>query len=173
MLEFYTRVESMGFSTWIRESGSLWSYPIVLTLHTMGLAMLVGFNWAVDFRLLGFAPNVPLSSMGRFFPVMWFGFWINLVSGIILLMADATTKMTSWVFGVKMVFIVIGMIVLRKIQTKVFHSDVVHTSDVKGLPSHAKMLAAFSLVCWVMATVAGRLMAYLGPQVGLVGPQIK
>ena len=36
MYEFYSWVESTAFSTWIRESGSLWSYPIVLTLHTMG-----------------------------------------------------------------------------------------------------------------------------------------
>jgi len=172
MHEFYSWVESLAFSTWIRESGSLWSYPIVLTLHTMGLAILVGFNWAVDFRLLGFGETVPLSSMAKYFPVMWFGFWINLFSGIILLMADATTKMTSWVFGVKMIFIVIGMIVLRKIQVKVFHS-IDQKDKLSYISPDAKVLAMVSLVCWVMATTAGRLMAYLGPQVGLTGPQIK
>lgn len=169
MHEFYSWVESTGFSTWIRESGSLWSYPLVLTLHTVGLALLVGFNWAVDFRLLGFAESVPLNSMGRYFPVMWFGFWINLITGIVLLMADATTKMTSWVFGVKMIFIILGMIVLRKIQTKVFQVP----DPAKAIASGGKVLASVSLACWVLATVAGRLMAYLGPQVGLTGPQIK
>jgi len=167
MHEFYSAVESMRFSTWIRESGSLWSYPIVLTLHTMGLAILVGFNWAVDLRLLGFAPSVPVGSMKNFFPLMWFGFWINLVSGVILLMADATTKMTSWVFGVKMLFVILGMIILRKIQTGVFHPE------KEDLVQDGKLLAGLSLACWVLATTAGRLMAYLGPQVGLSGPQIK
>jgi hypothetical protein len=167
MHEFYSAVESMRFSTWIRESGSIWSYPIVLTLHTMGLAILVGFNWAVDLRLLGFAPSVPVGSMKNFFPLMWFGFWINLISGIILLMADATTKMTSWVFGVKMLFVILGMIILRKIQTGVFHPE------KEDLLHDGKLLAGLSLACWVLATTAGRLMAYLGPQVGLSGPQIK
>ncbi len=167
MNEFYSAVESLRFSTWIRESGSIWSYPIVLTLHTMGLAILVGFNWAVDLRLLGFAPSVPVGSMKNFFPLMWFGFWINLVSGVILLMADATTKMTSWVFGVKMLFVILGMIILRKIQTGVFHPE------KEDLVQDGKLLAGLSLTCWVLATTAGRLMAYLGPQVGLSGPQIK
>jgi len=169
LMPFYIWVESTPYATWIRESGSLWAYPIVLTLHTVGLAMLVGFNWAINLRLLGFASGVPVMAMERFFKVMWWGFWINLVSGVILLMADATTKMTSWVFGVKMFFIVAGMIILRRIQVKVFHLPDLD----KLIPRYAKVMAAASLGCWVMATTAGRLTAYLGPQVGLTGPQIK
>ena len=168
MHEFYNWVESTDFSIWVRESGSLWSYPSILTLHTVGLGILVGFNWAVDLRLLGFARHVPVKSLERFFPVMWFGFWINLISGIVLLIADATTKMTSWVFGVKMIFVLLGMIVLRKIQLSIFDGK-----DLAVLPSNARILAGISVACWVLATTAGRLMAYLGPQVGLAGPQIK
>jgi len=166
MFEFYTWVESWEFSTWIRESGSLWAYPIVLTLHTVGLGLLVGFNWALDFRLLGFAPGVPRSSMSRFFPVMWLGFWINLVSGLILLAADATTKMTSWVFGVKMLFVILGVVVLRIIQKSVFTDA--HLDGAGARPGRA--LAVISVVCWVLAITAGRLTAYLGPQVGLISP---
>lgn len=154
----------MPFSTWIRESGSLLAYPIVLTLHTAGLALLVGFNWAVDLRLLGLASSVPVTAMERFFKVMWWGFWINLLTGIVLLMADATTKMTSWVFGVKMAFIVIAMLVLRQLQYKVFRLPDLN----KLIPQSAKVLAGVSMFCWIMATTAGRLMAYLGPQVGQI-----
>jgi len=169
LYQFYQWVEATPYATWIRESGSLWAYPIVLTLHTFGLALLVGFNWAVDLRLLGFASAVPLLSMQKFFKVMWWGFWINAISGVVLLMADATTKMTSWVFGVKMIFIVIAMIVLRRMQVKVFRLPDITTL----IPQNAKVMAGVSLACWVMATTAGRLMAYLGPQVGLVIPPVK
>jgi hypothetical protein len=164
--DFYYWIESLAFSSWLRESGSLWSYPIVLTLHTIGLGVLVGFNLAVNLRLLGVASEVPISSMQRFFSVMWWGFWINLISGVVLLMADATTKMTSWVFGVKMLFVVLGVIILRRIQAAVFDPS------PAALEQRGKMLAILSLVCWVMATTAGRMMAYLGPQVGLAGPQV-
>jgi hypothetical protein len=107
-----------------------------------------------------------MGSMQKFFPVMWWGFWINLLSGIVLLLADATTKMTSWVFGVKMLFVILGMIVLRKIQTGVFHPD------REDLQKDGRLLASLSIACWILATTAGRLMAYLGPQVGLAGPQV-
>jgi sulfopyruvate decarboxylase TPP-binding subunit len=34
--------------------------------------------------------------MRGLFPVMWVGFWINALSGIALLIADATTMIVSW-----------------------------------------------------------------------------
>ena len=37
-------VESWSLSVWVRESGSLWSYPTVLFLHTAGLAFAVGMS---------------------------------------------------------------------------------------------------------------------------------
>ena len=89
MHEYLTALEQTGLATWVRESNSLWAYPTVLTLHTVGLGVLVGANWALDFRLLGVAPRVPLAPLRRLFPLMWFGFWINAVTGVLLLMADA------------------------------------------------------------------------------------
>jgi hypothetical protein len=157
MYEFYQALENTGFSTWIRESGSIWAYPIVLTLHTVGLGIIVGFNWAVDLRLLGVASQIPIQSMERFFPWMWTGFWINAGSGVILTIADATTKMTSWVFGVKMALIAVAIVVLMQIHRRVFVQKT----------SNGKVLAAVSILLWVLATTAGRLMAYIGPVSGL------
>ncbi len=159
MNEIYQAMENTGFATWIRESGSIWAYPIVLSLHAIGMGMLVGFNWALDLRLLGVAPQVPLMSMERYIPWAWYGFWINAISGVVLTFADATTKMTSWVFGVKMGLILIAVIVLMQIKKKVFIN---HTSN-------GKMLAALSLALWAFAITAGRLMAYIGPVSGLKG----
>lgn len=121
-MEFLSWLENTQFCTWIRGSGSIWAYPLVLTLHTTGMGILVGFNWALDLRLLGVARQIPVLAMEKFFKVMWIGFWVNLVTGIVLLAADATTKMTSWVFGVKMFFIVLAMIVLVKLEKTVFRS---------------------------------------------------
>jgi len=157
-MEFLQWVEQLAFSTWVRESGSLYGYSLILTLHTIGLALLVGISFAVDLRLLGFNSNTPLAPYERFFPVLWFGFWLNAVSGVVLLMADATTKMINPVFYVKMTLIglaVWNVAIIRK-----------HLSDVTP-PANAKMLACISLLLWVGATTAGRLMAYLGPVAGL------
>jgi hypothetical protein len=194
-MEFLSWLENTEFCTWIRGSGSIWAYPLVLTLHTTGMGILVGFNWALDLRLLGVARQIPVLAMEKFFKVMWIGFWVNLVTGIILLAADATTKMTSWVFGVKMLFIVLAMIVLVKMHKTVFvnpanlhqgaasRGPVVQASraglqtvavlepsvagEAQFVPANAKLLAILSLVFWTFSITAGRLMAYLGPQTGV------
>ena len=47
--------------------GYLAAFPIILILHTVGLAFLVGANVALDARMLGVARGVPLSAMLPFF----------------------------------------------------------------------------------------------------------
>ena len=72
MLEFLSWLEQTAFCSWIRDSGSIWAYPLVLTLHTTGMGVLVGFNWAIDLRLLNVAKQMPVPSMEKFFRIMWF-----------------------------------------------------------------------------------------------------
>ena len=62
-------LEGTALATWVRESPSLWAYPTVLTLHTVGLGIVVGASAVVDFRLLGFAPRIPLPSLSPLFRV--------------------------------------------------------------------------------------------------------
>ena len=77
MMELLEALEASPFSTWVRESPSIWAYPTVLTLHTVGLAVLVGANWMLDLRALGFEPAIPAAVLSRAFPAMWAGFWLN------------------------------------------------------------------------------------------------
>ena len=163
-MDVLLRLEQAGFFTWVRESSSLWAYPTILFLHTIGLATLVGVNAGIDLRILGFAPELPLAPMTRLFPIIWAAFGINAVSGTILLIADATTKVTNPVFFVKMVFIALALVNLRLLRTRVFGDPLV---DKQPLSTSARILAITSLIFWVGATTAGRLMAYIGPVSGL------
>lgn len=149
---------------WVRESGSLLGYPTILFLHTLGLATVAGLSGAIDLRLLGVASKVPLSSLTRFFPFIWMAFGLTALTGVVLLIADAETKLASPVFYVKMVFIVLALINLNLLKRRIFADPNV---DTRPLPSQATLLALSSLLFWVGATTAGRLMAYLGPVGGL------
>ena len=40
-MELLASLENSGFGIWLRESPSIWAYPTVLTLHTLGLGVLV------------------------------------------------------------------------------------------------------------------------------------
>jgi len=160
MMEFLASLEGSALATWIRESSSLWAYPTVLFLHTIGMATVVGVNAGIDLRILGFAPELPLAPMIRFFPVMWAAFAINALSGIALVIADATTKLTNPVFYVKMVFIALAVINLWLVRTRVVRDPVI---DMSPVSTNAKILAVTSLIFWLGAITAGRLLAYLGP----------
>jgi hypothetical protein len=157
-MEFLSSIENSAFSEWVRTSPSLWAYPGILFLHTVGLAIVVGISVVVDLRLLGFVRQIPVAPLEPFFPVMWVGFWINAVSGTVLLAQDARAKLTSPVFGIKMTLIglaVVDMVLIRRV---VFRDPDLDTS----VPGAGQFLAAASIVLWLGATTAGRLMAYLG-----------
>ena len=167
MMQFLTWLEQLQFSTWIRESGSLWAYPLVLSLHAMGMSFVVGVSFAVDLRILGFGSGLPLRPFEKFFPFMWLGFWVNTISGIILLIADATTKFSNYVFYIKMGFIIVAVWLIGRIHKTLFlHPELV---DSNHAPMQAKALAWISIICWLGSITAGRLMAYLGPVSGLTG----
>jgi hypothetical protein len=155
-MELLEAIEASAYPTFVRESPSLWAYTFVLSLHAMGLAIVVGFSAAIALRLLGFARAIPLAPLGRLFPVMYVGFWINALSGLALLAANATGMLTNPLFYAKFVFIVGGVLVMRWLRHTVFDERVADAEQV----APARKLAIASLACWALAVVAGRLTAY-------------
>jgi hypothetical protein len=156
-MDWLSTLEGTALATWVRESGSLWGYPLILTLHTVGLAMLVGASTVVDLRLLG-ASQLPLPPFERLFTVVWLGFAINAASGTLLFMSDATAKGAQLVFWIKLGCIGVGVAVARLMQRRLF--AVRGDASTTGAPS-GRGLAVTSLLAWLGAITAGRLMAYL------------
>lgn len=167
MLSFFASVEQSSLSVWIRESGTIWSFPTILLLHTLGMSIVAGGNAILDLVLLGFWPGqTPIKPLEKYFPLIWAGFWLNAATGTLLLMADATSKLTSLDFYVKMAFIFAGVAVLYVMRKRVFLNPEVDQAPVTGV---AKGLAWASLICWFGAITAGRLLAYVGPVSGPPG----
>ena len=162
-MSFLLSLENSAFGTWVRESKSLWAYPSILFLHTVGLGFLVGLNAAIDLRILGVARKMPLAPMEKFFKIMWAAFWVNALSGIALLIADATTKLANPVFYIKMSFVALAIINMAALRRRVFRGT---SMDVARF---GRALAITSLIFWGGAITAGRLMAYFGPVSGAPG----
>ena len=130
--------------------------PAVLTLHTIGLGVLVGGNAVLDLRLLGWGRAIPLAPLEKLFPVMWIGFWVNALSGVALFVGDATTKGTTWVFMTKarnhrrrrcvVVRAQAGLRARRRRRRR--------NTDEPGA-------CRSSLALWFLAIVTGRYMAYV------------
>ena len=152
----FSWIEATAFSTWLRESPSLWVFPFVLILHTVGLAFLVGANVAIDVRVLGLAPGVPLRTLARYHLVMWIGFWINAASGLLLLTAYPTKALTNPLFYIKLLLIAAALWLAAAIRARMA-ADGVPASAAAG---PLRMLALASLACWGLSITAGRFLAY-------------
>ena len=157
MTSLFVWVESSAFSVWVRESNSVLAFPTILSLHTIGIGLVAGLNAAIDLRILGFAPQVPLMEMRRFFPVVWIGFWLNASSGVVLLIGYPTKALTNPVFYSKLVFIALGMAALMQMKNHVFRGQ---QADENPVSRKGRMLAIASLACWAGAITTGRFLAY-------------
>src|SRR5688500_14785452 len=120
MMDLLAALEASALSRLVVETDSIWSYPTILTLHTLGLGLLVGGSWALALRLLGIGRTIPLGPLRALFPMMWLGFWINAVTGSMLFVADATTRGTSALFMAKLSFVAIGVMTIVFIRRKVY-----------------------------------------------------
>lgn len=160
MNDFLASIEQLSISTWIREGGAIYGYALILFMHTIGLGLVAGITFLMNLRLLGYT-NMALKPLTRLYPLILFGFYLNLLTGTLLLMADATTKLNNWDFWLKMVLVAVGLVIQKRIQAKM----VAEPGD--GIPAGIRGLAWLSLLCWFGAILAGRLLAYVGPVAGL------
>jgi hypothetical protein len=156
---FLLWLESTSLSQWVVGSDSIFAFPGILTFHAIGMGFAVGINAAIDLRILGVAAGVPLADMRRFVPFLWFGFWMNAVSGVLLLIGYPTKALTNPVFYLKLALIAAGMVLFVRISRRVFGDPQYAQSGVPS-PQPLRRLAIVSLICWTAAITAGRFLAY-------------
>jgi hypothetical protein len=156
-MAFFRSLQDSAFTDWFLGSDSIWTYPTVLTLHTVGMAILVGASFVIHLRILQVAGAIPLHRLQALYRFVWFGFAVNLLSGLVLFVTEAADRIVDPVFYIKMCSIAaalsFGSIVKR---------NAIDRTDPQHVPSaSSRFLAAASLGLWTVAIVSGRLMAYL------------
>jgi len=152
-------LESSDFSAWIRTE--LWGWPLALTVHALGTALVVGFVILIGMRLLGLFESIPYSSLYRLFPVIWVGLALQFLSGFILWAAKPTRYVADGAFVLKSLLIVVGIVL-----TLYFYGMIKREAaswDANGaISSRAVTFVAASLLVWCTVLIAGRLTGYLG-----------
>jgi hypothetical protein len=152
-------LESLPLSVWVHESPSVWAQPTVLTLHTMGMGVLVGASWMLDLRLLGISPNIPLSAYRWVFRAVAVSLTVNVVTGVLLFAQRATSLGTAIPFLIKMGLVIASVATLVPLRSLVFDDD----PEQREVTGRARLLAIASILAWTGAITAGRLLAYLVP----------
>jgi hypothetical protein len=159
----------MAFLEWLQETWvgvlvaqSLWGYPLLETIHTIGMAMMIGSLGLINLRVLGYKPELPLLPIRQLLPLAWLGFTLNAVSGTLLFTSDAVYFFNSYTFRIKMVLIILGGINAALLGQRVFRDAAapVGASPAPQPTAGTKWIALLSLVFWFGAVCAGRLIAY-------------
>jgi uncharacterized membrane protein len=162
-------IEGSGLAARIRESRLL--FPLLESVHVIGLALVFGTIAIVDLRLLGVA------SAQRSFRRMasdilrwtWAAFAVTAVTGSLMFMTNAAVYYGNAYFRAKMV-----LLVLAGVNVLVFEltaGRTVHRWDrAPSAPPVARSLAALSLLIWVGVIVAGRVIGFTTSRAAQVEP---
>ena len=157
----------MAFLEWLEMSAlaelvavSLWGYPIMLSLHAVGLAVVVGVLAMVDLRVMGCFSSMEIVPMRKLINLAKAGFIVNLLSGFALFSSQATYFIGHKAFIIKIIAIVLAIVnavILKSMLAKNAES----WDQGTAISMNAKLLAFSSLILWSVAMIAGRLIAYV------------
>ena len=156
----FSWLETTVVANWV--ALSLWAYPALLSLHIVGLAIVVGIFFTRDLRLAGFVRGIDPRMFANLAPLAWFGFAVNLISGLLLFTSQATVFATNLPFLIKISCIVAGMALARVIHRRLRQQSVSSLQYMSALSDETSLrpLALLSLTIWIGAIGAGRLIAY-------------
>jgi len=149
-------IQDLPISAAIAESDSLWwGYAWWLFVHAVGMGLTAGIGFIVCLRLLGVGQQIPLSSLRVLFRLFWVGFYLNLVSGTLLFMTDATGIARVWELYAKLVCLAFALIAMSRLRRVVDSTE----SD-RAIPPSIQKTAVACLVLWLAVITSGRLIAY-------------
>jgi hypothetical protein len=118
----------------------------------------VGASVIVHLRVWQVGAGIPMAQFRLMYRIIWAGFTINLLSGLVLFVTEAADRVVDPVFYIKLAAIFaalwLGVVVKRRVIDPDRPMQPSNTAPVRSL-------SAASLALWTTAIVAGRLMAYL------------
>lgn len=150
----FAAIEQSPFSVWMRED--LYAYFIALIFHSLGMALLVGGGVVVSLAGMGLTGSAPLARFRGFFPVMWFGAVLAIVSGVALLFGYPAKALTNPVFALKFVFLIGAALLVRQMARKLY--PVVESGE--AAPAWGRRLAIAALLLWLAGVAAGKLLLH-------------
>lgn len=151
-------IESTAYVQWVLAGA--WGYPIMLVMHAIGLAMILGVMFLVNLRLLGIYHTIPYTSLHDLMRIAWTGIGINIFSGVSIFLTQIPQYLTSAPFLFKMFMIICGIVNLAYMQ-KTLRLQAAGWETTGEAPPIAQGLAWSSLFFWITAVVTGRLIAYI------------
>jgi len=140
---------------------SRWAFPTTLSVHLLGLVLLVGMRLAIDLRLTGWAfGGVPASQLvDRAAPWSVVGAIVTMASGMALYTADSARMGANPAFQLKLIALALALA-----NVWFFHVVLARGRrdwDTAVTPPRAVQASAWvSLALWTVVVIAGRFVAF-------------
>ena len=149
-------------STWLGEQmrNLFWLFPMMETIHFIGLTIMFGALLVIDVRVIGFGRFINMNSAMKFIPIAIGAFTVNLLTGIAFLCANPFRYFPNIAFQWKM-----GLIVIAGLNALWFwfgeHKILQQLADGEDAEFRAKVIAALSIAIWVAVIIFGRMIPYV------------
>src|SRR5262245_29622478 len=136
-------------------------WPACETLHFIGLALLIGTVFALDFRMLGVFQGVSIGGLHRLSRWGIVGFSICFLTGVIFFVGAPAQYIHNVIFYLILLAIFLGGGNALVFECKIL-PDMKDLGPEAAAPSAAKLTAAISIVLWVSVMFFGRMLPFLG-----------
>ena len=157
--EICQAIQDSAIGTNIRES--IWTFPLIETVHVIGLGISVGILVTLDLRLVGagmrhISPSQIMKQLKTWYMI---GFAAMMISGVFLFWSEAARAYRSDTFRIKILFLILAGINAAFYEVK--YVPIAAAWDKTGaIPTGAKMVGWVSLICWLGVIGFGRWTAY-------------
>ena len=152
-------LEATAVASAVRESP--WLYPAAEFLHILGFVLLVGAAVLFDLRLLGLSRDISISALAaHVLPWARAGLALAAATGVLMFLSEASATAANPAFRVKLLLVAAGVANALVFHRWPFRSVQSWDRHVRA-PAAARVAAVLSLLTWVAALAAGRLIAYL------------
>ena len=160
MLEFLIWLEGSALGASLRSSG-VWTYAFLNLGHIVGVSSLIGSVLILDLRLLGAWRRLRLGSVSTLtVPVAAGGFVIASISGFLMLSFNASEYYENPFLLVKFPAIALGLINVAVVSRLRPWRERAERELLSAERRQLAVAGGLSLVCWVTALAAGRMIGY-------------
>jgi hypothetical protein len=146
------------YAQWVDES---WGWPIALTIHAFGTAVVLGLMFIIALRVVGLFRTIPYTALPRLLPYVWISIVFQALSGFTLWLTKPQQYLADGMFYFKFLFVIVAIIMMAT-----FHRMIAREAaawEAAGAPTeHGRVITVASAVLWACVVIGGRLTAYLG-----------
>jgi hypothetical protein len=151
-------IANSDFALWVNASAG---WPIALTIHAFGTAVVIGLMFIIGLRLMGFFRTIPYTSLRKLIPLVWIAVIFQAISGSTLWVTKPEAYLRDGMFEVKLSLVAVACIVMGIFHVTIRREDAGWEAS-GAVSSRGYKIVVASCLLWGAVVIAGRLTAYLG-----------